>query len=215
MTLKERKKTALRRWEAALLAGVAVAALSGAVTGEEQEALADKMVRLHVIANSDGEADQALKLKVRDKVLEASKELIPAGSSQEDAVEILSAHLEELATVGAGVVGAEGYTYPVTASLEEDVWFPTKTYTDFALPAGNYTALRLTIGEGNGQNWWCVVFPPLCMGSVTEAVAESAPEDCFTDTEVSLITGEDEGYVVKFKTMELLAELEHWATGRS
>ena len=128
-------------------------------------------------------------------------------------MDILSAHLEELATAGAGVVGAEGYTYPVTASLEEDVWFPTKTYTDFALPAGIYTALRLTIGEGAGQNWWCVVFPPLCMGSVTEAVAESAPEDCFTDTEVSLITGEDEGYVVKFKTMELLSELEHWASG--
>ena len=214
MMLKEgRQGTALRRWEAALLSGVAVAALSGTVTREEQDNLADKIVRLHVIANSDGDADQALKLKVRDKVLEVSEDLIPAGSSQEEAMDILSAHLEELATSGAGVVGAEGYTYPVTASLEEDVWFPTKTYTDFALPAGNYTALRLTIGEGAGQNWWCVVFPPLCMGSVTEAVAESAPEDCFTDTEVSLITGEDEGYVVKFKTMELLSELEHWASG--
>ncbi len=214
MMLKEgRQGTALRRWEAALLAGVAVAALSGTVVREEQNHLADKIVRLHVIANSDGDADQALKLKVRDKVLEVSEDLIPAGSSQEEAMDILSAHLEELATAGAGVVGAEGYTYPVTASLEEDVWFPTKTYTDFALPAGNYTALRLTIGEGAGQNWWCVVFPPLCMGSVTEAVAESAPEDCFTDTEVSLITGEDEGYVVKFKTMELLSELEHWASG--
>lgn len=203
----------LRRWESALLAGVAVAALSGAVTGAEQDQLADKIIRLHVIANSDTDADQALKLKVRDKILEVSEDLIPPDSSQDEAMEILAAHLEELAADGASVVGTEGYTYPVTASLEEDVWFPTKTYTDFALPAGNYTALRLTIGEGNGQNWWCVVFPPLCMGSVTEAVAESAPEDSFTDREVALITGEEEGYVVKFKAMELLAELEHWASG--
>lgn len=203
----------LRRWESALLAGVAVAALSGAVTGAEQDQLADKIIRLHVIANSDTDADQALKLKVRDKILEVSEDLIPPDSSQEEAMEILAAHLKELAADGASVVGAEGYTYPVTASLEEDVWFPTKTYTDFALPAGNYTALRLTIGEGNGQNWWCVVFPPLCMGSVTEVVAESAPEDSFTDREVALITGEEEGYVVKFKAMELLAELKHWASG--
>lgn len=208
-----REKNRLRRVEAALLAGLAAAVLSGAVLQEEQTALSDKLIRLHVVANSDSEADQALKLAVRDRVLETAENLIPPGSSREEAMGILSGHLNTLAQAGASVVAEEGYSYSVTASLEEDVWFPTKTYTDFALPAGNYTALRLVIGEGGGQNWWCVVFPPLCLGSVTEAVARTAPADCFTTEEVALITGEDEGYIVKFKTMELLAQAEEWFSG--
>ena len=111
------------------------------------------------------------------------------------------------------MVGEQGYSYPVTASLEHDVWFPTKEYTDFAFPAGEYTALRVTIGEGGGRNWWCVVFPPLCLGSVTENTAETALEGGLEDREVSLITGEDEGYVVKFKAMELLEEFQGWLEG--
>ena len=208
-----REKNRLRRLEAALLAGLAAAVLSGAVLKEEQTDLADKLIRLHVVANSDSEADQTLKLAVRDRILEEAEGLIPPGSSREEAMALLSGHLEELAAAGAAAVAEEGYAYPVTASLEEDVWFPTKTYTDFALPAGNYTALRLVIGTGGGQNWWCVVFPPLCLGSVTEAVAQSVPEEAFSAREVALITGEDEGYIVKFKTMELLAQAEEWLSG--
>ena len=105
----------------------------------------------------------------------------------------------DLAAAGAETVGEAGYDYPVTASLEEDVWFPTKEYEDFALPAGEYTALRIVIGEGGGQNWWCVVFPPLCLGSVSETTAETAASAGFSEDEISLITGENEGYVVKFK----------------
>lgn len=206
-------KNRLRRLEAALLAGLAAAVLSGAVLQEEQTDLADKLIRLHVVANSDSAADQALKLDVRDRVLAAAEGLIPPDSSREAAMDILTDHLEELAAAGAATVAEAGYDYPVTASLEEDVWFPTKTYTDFALPAGSYTALRLVIGEGEGQNWWCVVFPPLCLGSVTETVAQCAPADRFTAAEVSLITGEDEGYIVKFKAMELLAQAEEWVSG--
>ena len=100
-------------------------------------------------------------------------------------------------------MGEEGYDYPVSTSLEHGVWFPTKEYTDFSLPAGNYTALRVVIGEGGGKNWWCVVFPPLCLGSVTETTAQTAVSGGLTEEEVSLITGESEGYVVKFKALEL------------
>lgn len=214
--MKERtkiKKTALRRWELALLLGVAAAALWGVRLDGEQAALADKVVRLHVLANSDTQEDQALKLAVRDAVLAAADGVVPPGAELEEAEQALTQALPAIADAGARVVGEQGYSYPVTASLEHDVWFPTKEYTDFAFPAGEYTALRVTIGEGGGRNWWCVVFPPLCLGSVTENTAETAQEGGLEDREVSLITGEDEGYVVKFKAMELLEEFQGWLEG--
>lgn len=207
------KKTTLRRWELALLLGGAAAALWGVRLDGEQAALADKVVRLHVLANSDTQEDQALKLAVRDAVLAAADGVVPPGAELEEAEQALTQALPAIADAGARVVGEQGYSYPVTASLEHDVWFPTKEYTDFAFPAGEYTALRVTIGEGGGRNWWCVVFPPLCLGSVTENTAETALEGGLEDREVSLITGEDEGYVVKFKAMELLEEFQGWLEG--
>ena len=214
--MKERtgsKKTTLRRWELPLLLGVAAAALWGVRLDREQAALADKVVRLHVLANSDTQEDQALKLAVRDAVLAAADGVVPPGAELEEAEQAITQALPAIADAGARVVGEQGYSYPVTASLEHDVWFPTKEYTDFAFPAGEYTALRVTIGEGGGRNWWCVVFPPLCLGSVTENTAETALEGRLEDREVSLITGEDEGYVVKFKAMELLEEFQGWLEG--
>ena len=208
--MKERtgsKRTTLRRWELALLLGVAAAALWGVRLDGEQAALADKVVRLHVLANSDTQEDQALKLAVRDAVLAAADGVVPPGAELEEAEQALTQALPAIADAGARVVGEQGYSYPVTASLEHDVWFPTKEYTDFAFPAGEYTALRVTIGEGGGRNWWCVVFPPLCLGSVTENTAETALEGGLEDREVSLITGEDEGYLVKFRALELWNEL--------
>ena len=203
----------LRRWELALLLGVALAALAGVWLDRSQAALADQVIRLHVLANSDSEADQALKLKVRDRVLETASDYSVPGSTLEETRAVLTEHLADLAAAGADQVAQEGYRYPVTVSLEDNYWFPTKQYTDFALPAGEYTALRVVIGEGDGQNWWCVVFPPLCLGSVSETAAQTALSDGFTQDQVSLITGEDEGYVVKFKAIELWEEFQHWLSG--
>lgn len=203
----------LRRWELALLLGVALAALLGVWLDKSQTALADQVIRLHVLANSDSEADQALKLKVRDRVLETAEEYFTPGATLEETQAVLTAHLADIAAAGAEQVAEEGYQYPVTVSIEENYWFPTKEYTDFALPAGNYTALRVVIGEGGGQNWWCVVFPPLCLGSVSETAAQTALSGGFSEDQVSLITGEDEGYVVKFKAIELWEEFQHWLAG--
>mgnify|MGYP005764682425 FL=1 len=203
----------LRRWELALLLGVDLAALAGVWLDRSQAALADQVIRLHVLANSDSEADQALKLKVRDRVLETASDYFVPGATLEETRAVLTEHLADLAAAGADQVAQEGYRYPVTVSLEDNYWFPTKQYTDFALPAGEYTALRVVIGEGNGQNWWCVVFPPLCLGSVSETAAQTALSDGFTQDQVSLITGEDEGYVVKFKAIELWEEFQHWLSG--
>ena len=203
----------LRRWELALLLGVALAALLGVWLDRSQTALADQVIRLHVLANSDSEADQALKLKVRDRVLETAEEYFTPGATLEETQAVLTAQLADIAAAGAEQVAEEGYQYPVTVSMEENYWFPTKEYTDFALPAGNYTALRVVIGEGGGQNWWCVVFPPLCLGSVSETAAQTALSGGFSEDQVSLITGEDEGYVVKFKAIELWEEFQHWLAG--
>lgn len=189
----------LRRWESALLIGLACAMLWASALGAEQDALADKVVRLHVVANSDSEADQTLKLQVRDAILaDAASEL--AGLSREEALEQLTQDLPHLGEIAAQTVGEQGYDYPVTVSLKEER-FPTKRYDDFALPAGEYMALRVQIGSGEGHNWWCVVFPPLCMGSVEEAAE-------LDDRDRALITGETEGYVVKFRAMELWEEFK-------
>ncbi|WP_297289709.1 stage II sporulation protein R [uncultured Flavonifractor sp.] len=203
----------LRRWELALLLGVAFAALAGVWLDRSQAALADQVIRLHVLANSDSEADQALKLKVRDKVLGVAADYFVPGATLEETRATLTDHLANIAAAGAQQVAEEGYQYPVTVSLEDNYWFPTKQYTDFALPAGEYTALRVVIGEGAGQNWWCVLFPPLCLGSVSETAAQTALSDGFTPDQVSLITGEDEGYVVKFKAIELWEQFQHWLSG--
>ena len=204
----------LRRWELALLLGLAVAALAGVWLDGEQEALADKVIRLHVLANSDSERDQALKLQVRDAVLAQAQEYLEPGYTLAESRQALTEHLPQLAQAGADVVAAAGYDYPVTASLEDDYWFPTKTYTDFALPAGAYTALRVEIGEGAGRNWWCVVFPPLCLGAVSETAEQTAAQAGLTGEEIALITGEEEGYVVKFRAIELAEQFKAWLESR-
>ncbi len=185
---------------------VAAAALLGARLGKEQDGLAEKVIRLHVVANSDSEEDQALKLKVRDAVLEEGS-LRLTGLDRDQAVGALTEALPELGRVAANTVAAEGYDYPVRVTLGPDQ-FPTKEYADFALPAGEYTALRVELGQGQGQNWWCVVFPPLCLDAVSERTEETLAQSGLTHSQVALVTGETEGYVVKFKAIELWETLK-------
>ena len=208
-----RPHSRLRRWELALLLGISAALLLGLWLEREHSDLADSVLRLHVLANSDSQEDQALKLKVRDRVLEKAQTFLTGECSAQEAAQDLEEHLYELASAGAEVVAEEGYDYPVSASLEE-TWFPTKEYEDFSLPAGQYQALRVVIGEGDGQNWWCVVFPPLCLGSVSETAAETALEAGLNEEQVSLMTGESEGYVVKFKALELWDGIKNFFSGK-
>ena len=197
----------LKRWELALMFGILVAVVAGSWLTREQQELADSVIRFHVIANSDTEEDQALKLAVRDRVLEEAEGLYPEGATLEQAQAALEGHLNTLAAAGRAVVEEQGYDYPVSARLE-DCWFPTKEYEGFALPEGNYTALRVTIGEGKGQNWWCVAFPPLCLGAASETVDQALEAGYFTPDQGALVTGDGEQYVLKFKAMELLGEVQ-------
>lgn len=175
-----------------------------------QGALAEKVVRLHVLANSDSRDDQALKLQVRDQVLSQAAELLTGQESAAEAAAILRDNLPLLARTAAREIKSRGYGYPVRVSLE-DCWFPSRQYADVSLPAGTYQALRVVIGEGEGHNWWCVVYPSLCMGAVSETALKTSG---FTGQDYALITEANETYVFKFKTIEWLESCKQWLRGR-
>lgn len=190
----------LKIFEIALLIGLAVFLATGALALQTQDTLADKVVRLHVLANSDSEEDQALKLQVRDAVLERATELLKQSADRREAEGLLRGQLLELERLAGEVIAANGYAYPVSVELT-DTEFPTKEYDGFTLPAGRYLSLRVLIGEAKGQNWWCVVFPPLCTAASADVPAAALTAG-LSQEEVNLITEENQGYVLKFKTIE-------------
>ena len=193
-----------RRWkrlELALLIGLLAALIWGMWSIRSQQVLADKVVRLHILANSDSEEDQALKLQVRDAVLERAEEILERAHDRSAAEEDLREALPELREIALETVASQGYDYDVTAELT-DAAFPTREYDGFTLPAGEYLALRLVIGAGEGHNWWCVVCPPLCAQTTTD-VAQTAMAAGLDGGDVSLLTEESQGYVLKFKSIEL------------
>lgn len=196
----------LRLWEAALLLALGLTLTAGMWASASEAALANRVLRLHVVANSDSDSDQARKLLVRDAVLARAAALLEGADDRLDAEQALIPHLDELAQAGEEALARTGRADPVRVALA-DQWFPTKEYDGFSLPAGQYRALRVTIGEGRGQNWWCVVFPPLCLASVAEESVEAAAEGVLRDDQVALITGRDGGYVLKFRFIEWWQEL--------
>ena len=178
--------------QAAFLFLLALALNSGAVAVRTQAHLSEKVIRLHVLANSDSPADQALKLRVRDRLLLDAAPLLQQARDRRVMEALLRDHLPELAAAARDTLGD---SYPVTLELRETE-FPTRYYDTFALPAGRYLALRAVIGDGNGRNWWCVVFPPLCGGGVPDT------DDDFTAEEISLISRDTAPYVLKFRVVE-------------
>ena len=196
----------LQLWEAALFLAFGLTLTAGVWASASESALAGQVLRLHVVANSDSDRDQALKLLVRDAVLAQAGQLLDGVSDRQSAEQALTPHLDKLVRSAEEVLAAEGCGDTVAVSLA-DQWFPTKEYGGFSLPAGQYRALRVTIGEGRGRNWWCVVFPPLCLGSVTEESVETVAGEALSDGQVALITGQDGGYVLKFRFIEWWNEL--------
>lgn len=196
----------LHLWEAALLLAFGLTLTAGVWASASESALADKVLRLHVVANSDSEHDQARKLLVRDAVLAEASRLLGGADDRREAEAALVPHLDQLARAGEEALARTGRAESVTVTLA-DQWFPTKEYDGFSLPAGQYRALNVTIGAGQGQNWWCVVFPPLCLASVAEESVESAAEGVLSEDQIALITGQDGGYVLKFRLIEWWQEL--------
>lgn len=195
------------------MAATAVFLIFGAYLGAQQAALSDSVLRLHVIANSDSDEDQALKLQVRDRVLAKAEELCANAGTAADAETALGANLGLLCREGQAAVDEAGYDYTVTATLEK-TWFPTKEYADVALPAGTYNALRVVIGSGEGHNWWCVLFPSLTMGAAAADTSDLSSDSGLTKGQIGLMTGENGGYAVKFKCMELWDEMTRNVPGQ-
>ena len=166
--------------------------------------LYDSVIRIHVLANSDSETDQAQKLMVRDSLLAYAKEHIPATSTQREAKETLEAHIPALEELARRTLLSQGSENDVKITIGEE-YYPTKKYEDFSLPAGEYLSLRVKIGKAEGRNWWCVLFPPICLNSAVET--EDALAGAGMDEEnVSTVLSDEKSYQVRFKFLELFGK---------
>lgn len=201
----------MRRLELSILLSLVFSALlSITALNMECAGIRDSVLRLHVLANSDSSGDQELKLKVRDRLLEVSGEMYSQAGSREEAVSATQSSLDTLRKEAQAVVNANGYDYPVSISLET-CYFSTRTYGDITLPAGNYQALRVVIGEGKGHNWWCVMFPPLCVSPASEEEAELS--DVLSPEQMALVEGNE--YEIRFKCVEMYEELVQYVQGKT
>ena len=183
-------------WEIALGIALLVGILC-TVPLQTQQQLAEKITRLHVLANSDARYDQELKLKVRDAVLEVA-------AAEKELNENVLIKMEQAAEQ---VVNREGYQYRVAVSRGE-YYFETREYETFSLPAGVYDSVRVVIGAGAGKNWWCVVYPQLCAGMCEEELKEIAQEAGLTKKEIFLIC-EEKGYIIRFKLADFWGKILH------
>ena len=168
--------------------------------------IANSVFRLHVIANSDEKEDQELKLKVRDSVLSYMNEICENVTTKEEAILIANEHIDEFKEIALNTIHENGYDYLVNIRIG-NFSFPTKTYGDISLPSGYYDALRIEIGEAKGQNWWCVMFPPLCFVDVSSGIVPDESKETMksdlSDEEFSLISdNEDSNVKFKFKLIE-------------
>ncbi len=135
--------------------------------------LSDSVFRLHIIANSDSSADQELKLKVRDNIINYMNTLTSSSSDKKDVISMVNNHLDSFKEIALNTIKGNGYNYDVNIEIG-NFHFPTKSYGDISFPAGNYDALKIEIGDAIGQNWWCVLFPPLCFVNSSTGIV---PED--------------------------------------
>ena len=187
----------------AVLACVLCAALLLCAAGVwQQRDLAQKLIRLHVVANSDSDADQAVKLTVRDAVLAQVGQLCAGAEDVEEAAQRIQENLSAIEDTALKTLQSQGYTYPVSASFGTEA-FPTRVYDTFSLPAGDYASLTLRLGEAEGQNWWCVVFPALCGAQNLEPAAEAAG---MTPQQLHWITS-DAHVEIRFRLVELYQKL--------
>ena len=184
-------------------------ALCGFLPIHGEEKIYDSVVRLHVLANSDSDEDQALKLKVRDKVLSYVSPLVIDCKSREEAANILFNELENIKKEARRAVLDNGYDYNVDVTLTREE-YPTRNYESMSFPSGEYVSLRVMIGESEGKNWWCVLFPPLCLSAASD---KKENEEAFisvglTSDQYKIITEtEDTKYQLRFKLLEVIEDL--------
>lgn len=191
-------------WETALLIALCVTLCFGLWQRARQRELAGQVIRLHVVARSDSDRDQAIKLRVRDEVLRTLEPALEGVGDIEEAAGRVEELLPAVEAAANAAALASGELGGAEVSLSEES-YPTRHYEGFALPPGEYVSLRVVLGEGRGQNWWCVVFPPLCAATAEEA--QSAMDALSEDSE-AMIVAEDGEYKLSFRVLELFEKLK-------
>ncbi len=164
----------------------------------------EECLRLHVLADTDSEADQTVKLKVRDAILKETGNMFISCASASEAVSQVYEKKEEIKGIAENVLRENGFDYGAEVFIEQE-YFGTRQYENVSLPAGNYTALKVILGKGAGHNWWCVMFPPLCLPAVTEKTDDSV-YGVFGEDGGDLVTGKS-GYKVKFRIVEIVENI--------
>ncbi len=182
------------------LAVICFLVLNSIIPTKEETDIYNSTIRLHVIANSDSERDQALKLMVRDAILERMQSY--TATTKEQAMELIDADKENLQKIATQCLKKEGVSQDVTIELTEES-YPTREYEDFTLPAGMYTSLKVIIGSGEGQNWWCVLYPPLCTSVAIDYEDDASVQAGLTKDQYNLITGSNGEYKIKLKLLEI------------
>ena len=181
---------------------IALTAILSILPIHGEEAVYDSVVRLHVLANSDSEDDQALKLEVRDAILEHSAELFGDCRTKEEAEAKISENIGLIEDIAKEVISENGYTYGVQVLVGEEE-YPTRDYDDCCFPSGEYTSLRVMIGNAEGKNWWCVLFPPLCLGAASKG--DAFAQVGLTGEQFNIITQtENPQYKARFKILETI-----------
>ena len=172
--------------------------------------ISNGVFRLHVIANSDSKEDQDLKYKVRDKILEYVKSISDGVSSKEDIIQVVNKNKDEIKEIAKNVISSEGFNYDVNINIG-NFSFPTKYYGDISLPSGFYDALRIEIGNASGQNWWCVMFPPLCFVDITTGIVPDESKETLQENlepeEYAVISENDGIMKFKFKIIEMFENI--------
>ena len=177
----------------------------------DRQRLNEELIRLHVVANSDSAEDQELKLLVRDAIITSLRQALADIRDTEQAKEYLQENLPKLQELANKTLDAAGSAQQAVVTLCRE-GFPTRQYDTFSLPAGIYEALRVTIGDGGGKNWWCVVFPSLCVPQTSQGFSDTAAGAGFPDALSGALTGE-EPYQIRFYLLDKLGELEKFLAG--
>jgi stage II sporulation protein R len=191
----------IKMWVCCLLAASLV--WFGTVLADRQT-LDENVIRFHVVANSDSEADQAVKLQIRDGVIAYLQPILAELPSAAEVKVWLEGHLEDVKAVADGILAENGFADTASVTVRKEA-FETRAYDTFTMPAGVYDALRITVGEGEGQNWWCVVFPRLCLPAVSDDMEAEAAGAGFSDSLTGALEGE---YQVRFFVLDCLGWLE-------
>ncbi len=173
----------------------------------DRKTLSEDLIRLHVVGASDTQEDQQIKLQVRDALIEYLQQHMPDAEDVEAAKEALKGMLSQLEETANAVLSTAGMTDRAKVTLTSEA-FPTRHYDTFSLPAGIYESLRVTIGEGQGKNWWCVVFPSLCMPATTEGFADTAAGAGFSDSLSGALQGQS-GYEIRFFLLDCMGWLQN------